>query len=898
VSPSLPSLNSFLPWTTLLPVLGVEARGVALPATACCPLCHRPTFRVYNDPVLRGEWYWCSGCGFAGDGVALVAAAGGITIEAAVLKLVVLGFALPEVLTSDEGLARAAARQRRRDTVLAFWDSCRSGVADDGALAPVRRRLGIPAGIWGKPEWRRRAGRFVGRTDHLAVDELFRPGTLAYRRSLGRQGVSGSGWTPLFPGVGWGDLIVLAYHDVPGRIRGFLFVGREGRPGEDYVFKAIDRIHQDTQVGGLAMLDTVLTPHPEFADTAFVIDDPALAIRLQVRHLASAEVPLPIVTPWPGRKRDHWAPLPARTVVCWSAQGPPIAAARRCNGLVAEAPDRKALLGHAERARPIVSLRAMRESARPWADALELALASLPPGKAEELVLGLELSAAEVSGFLRACTGDTRARLSALFADAGRPRGVTVGRNMVIEAGGEWKVPKTGELVMDAVLRIESVVRSRSGSMTYTGRIEYHGQQVPFSAPAAEVEKDTLGWVQRLVAARRLGEVVGTPRWSKHLLTIARQLEPPRTVEGVEVVGWDEGRNAFVLPRLVLASTGEVTEPDYVLPPGEPVPAAELTPPIGLTPGARTALAWGDEATELFWAVAACLMADVLAPALGLPRTSTALVGRGAWIVGGATAAAFGCLEVEVPDRFVTPTKKLLARLTRHRWPVMARRSYRDHRAEVNGRLLAILPPGLVARTAPWPATGLLLGGGWNVVTSRANHLSAGKVADHGRDVIQNYLQDICARRLRLDPAGGLALAIHRDMAEWYGSAAAVRPAWRADPLEADDPGRFADRFGRAINRLLAGGELRYHTGGNSPYNLTRLADGRVHIPKPGLGDVLEKKGSPPIDSDTTTRGLRAAGVLLAERDINFVPGWVVPESWLRQHTYEQDQDQLTARGG
>ena len=96
-----------------------------------------------------------------------------------------------------------------------------------------------------------------------------------------------------------------------------------------------------------------------------------------------------------------------------------------------------------------------------------------------------------------------------------------------------------------------------------------------------------------------------------------------------------------------------------------------------MTPGARVALAWGDEANELFWATATCLLADILAPALGFPRTSTALVGPGAIAIGTATALAFGCLDgagAWCDYRLCCP-KSVRRLLGAHRWPLLVRRA-------------------------------------------------------------------------------------------------------------------------------------------------------------------------------------------------------------------------------
>ena len=495
-------------------------------------------------------------------------------------------------------------------------------------------------------EWRRRGGRFVGRCKAIDVDALLRPGVLNYRLKQGRNSIGGVGWRPLFEGRGWGDLLVVPYRDMPGRISGLMLVGREAQWPQDFVFAPCSGTGKPYAFG-VVLFDTALRPHPEFGATVFVVEDPVMAVRIQLRHLVATDVPLPVVGSWNKTElRSVWASLPRRDLVHWSPEpdGRLIARARLSGGRVALAPAGTAVAGHLDRSRPAQALRVMGEAARPWDAALETLLGRLAPAKAEELVLGLKLRPDETSGFLRACADDTRARLSALFVDVGRPRGVTISGKTVVESGGSWRVAKTGELVCDAILRVNQVIRSAAGDVAYRGHIEYRGQSLPFWVPDREIEKDTLKWIQTQVGQAGLGEVViGSRYWSKYALAIAQQFEPPQSARGLDVVGWDDTRNAFTFPRFVLHGNGEVVAPDYVVPPEVVLPGAALVLPESLTPGARVALAWGDEANSLFWAAATCLLADILAPALGLPRPATALVGPGATAVGIATATAFGC---------------------------------------------------------------------------------------------------------------------------------------------------------------------------------------------------------------------------------------------------------------
>ena len=869
-------------------MLGVEVHGSSLPATVICPLCQHQALGVYKEPAKPGQWYHCVACGFAGDGVELTAAVDGISSGSAILKLSARGLPIPAEFLEPGAINRQTKRIDRRKRITAFWNAARASTDNTGNTGPAQRQLGIAPGAMHAPEWSRRGGRFVGYCQANDIEALLRPGVLNHRFRVGRAGTGNAGWRPIFSGTGWRDLLIVAYHGMLGRVSGFLIIGREARWPDDFVFASTqpsDRV----LAFGVAMLEAAMPVHREFGSSVLVLEDPVLAVRIQLRHLVSTDTPLPVVGAW-GRPetRPIWTSLPQRDLVHWASEpsGSLIARARQSGGRVALAPSGPAIVGHLERSRPVLALRGMVTAARPWDAALETLLGRLAPAKAEELVLSLKLRPDETTGFLRACADDTRARLAALFVDTGRPRGVTISGKTVTESGGAWRVAKTGELVCDAILRVEQVIRSMDGKVSYRGRIEYKGQTLSFCVPDTEIEKDPLKWIKTQIGKARLGEVVtGTRYWSRYLLAIAQQFEPPRPAKGLDKVGWDDKRNAFTLPRFVLQGNGEIVSPDYTVPTEVVLPAAHLTPPEGLTPGSRTALAWGDEANELFWATATCLLTDILAPALGFPRTSTALVGPGAISVGTATAIAFGCPTARVPGQFksILPAEARQL-MSAHCWPILARRPPEDTTQDVIWRALSQFPSGVIAAASTWAADTLLITGGWHTITG-SNPAVQNRAMEHGGTILKNYLKDLCDRRLNLVVQGSLLDAIHADLAAWYGRVATSRSIERSRRyICADDPTAHPDRFGRLICRLISSGDLHLaKPGTNDRQVITLLSNDRVHIPKWSVNESLASRQATPLDASIVSAELRKAGILLDERDQDYMAGWIVSAGWLRQ---------------
>jgi hypothetical protein len=821
----------------------------------------------------------------------LTATVGNISPGSAILKLAARGLSIPPKFLEPDQIDRHIARIDRRKRNNAFWSAARLSTDNTGNTGPAQRKLGILPGAMLKPEWSRRGGRFVGHCTLRDADALLRPGLLDYRAKTNRTTIGGTGWRPIFVGYNWKDLLVIAYHSLPGQLSGFLFIGREARWPEDFVFATCHGISRAWAVG-VAMFEAAMPLHKEFGDTVFVLEDPVLAVRTQLRHLMSTDTPLPLVGAWGSHEsKSIWSSLPRRNLVHWTPTHDDrvITRARLSGGRVALAPTSQAIAGHLERSRPVLALRNMLGAARPWDAALEALLSQLAPAKAEELVLNLKLRPDETSGFLRACADDTRARLSGLFMDAGRPRGVTISGKMVIEAGGAWRVARSGELVCDAVLRIEQVIRSATGAVSYRGRIEYKGQTLPFCVPDSEIERDTLRWIKRKVGQAGLGEVViGSIFWSKHMLTIAQQLEPPRSVRGLSSVGWDDTCNAFTLPQFILRGNGEIMAPDYVVPLETVLPAAGLAAPESLTPGARVALAWGTESNQLFWATAACLLADILAPAIGFPRTSTALVGAGATTAGIATAIAFGCPAVTtLDDHGCILSASVHRMLSSHRWPVMVRRSFESATVALGSRALVQLPAGSIAVAGALAGRSLGLTNGWNVITCDQSAVTD-RIAEHGGTILRAYLKDLCERRLYLEVNHGLLEAVHKDLVAWYSQFSASRAisgSWHY--ICPDAPDEHHNRFGRLISYMIDNGDLYLAPPTNQRFArqaIVLLGGDRACIPKVTVNEILTRNQAIALDTGAISTQLRKAGVLFEEQDQDYIARWVVPESWLRQH--------------
>jgi hypothetical protein len=852
-------------------MLGSEMRTAVLPARVICPLCTEDSLHVYKDQAVAGYWYWCPRCRFAGDAIELAAKAWKISPPAAVLKLAALGIPFPHGMDDQmiRGYVEDHIEYRRR--VDGFWrETMACSLPLAGPLALFARRLSIPSV---RPhDWPLRGGQFVGVTDRRKVLAFFQPA-----QDLNRRGENGS--NRMFVGSGWDQLIAIVHHDLPGRIRGFLLIGREARNPEDYVYRRVLSLTGSPagQDHGIAMLESVLQPHPDFGDQRFCCLDPAEALRLQLTHLAEHSQPLPLTGGWGNDASLAWSMLQWKPTVLFGAAVAPAEAARlfrharHMQAAVATVPT----VGQ----RPRDVLRAAGREAARWSVALEAQLAARPSYEAEEVLLQVGMDRVETGRFLGECHPDVRAKAGGILAPGTGPSTVSSGKRTVSEVDGTWRDVQTGTTVSDVIVRIDRIVhRKLSGRIMYEGTLRRRGEEAPFSVDQATIEAGAASWFRRFCPSVGLGSPLVASGWARRLFQIAQLFHEPVVVEAEGVLGWDDVRNAFVFPSFAIEMGGAVVEHESV--PGET--ALNLPVPHGLDAAAVEAFSVRDDSIRLGWAATVAVAAAVTAPVFGLAPGSIAFHGYGDKHVTVPTARALGCPVIEVTKYLAATIEKIMRARESYRWPVVA--AFGEGRRDAD-RVGMQLPEGVVCRVGTWTAEVLSLLGGWTLVEVPTPDASTLPTTTHGPSLLINYLVHFCRNRPQLGDDGLLA-AILWDMAAWFaeqgGAAKTVHAA--APLLRAPEQGRFADRFAYLLTRMYDEGNIelcRTDKAGYPSQPVLAVLPGReLHVPRSGISRALARHGAPSLDPALVTRRLAASGVLLREEEHCDHPGWVVPEQW------------------
>lgn len=895
-------MNRYADWSQVLTSVGTRPEAAALPYRAGCPVCGTAhQFTVYADPVYSGQWFRCAGCGAAGDMIELAAAVWKVGVKLAARRLLAEGRLAVDATRLENYLPAYADRMvgyRRR--IAAFWEACRLSTrpVDCGAVRVLISKIGLTPEI-DVDVWRRRTGRLVGACTRKEAEAALR----LYPEEASDQ--PNEGRNRPFVGDGWAEVLVIPAWDLPGRIRSFTFVGRQG--GQNDVM-----VRQVNGTGAtLTELGLVGLPECLGADRAVVVDDPLDCLRMHDRYYRMHDDPFPVLARHAGhhaRTTKCWSTLHGKRVVFWGMRTTHelVRLARETGGAVCgEDQCRDPATKYLSRLDPRVWLDGVTARAAGWLETLEGRLAGQPAAPGETELAALALTAAERSEVAgRADLPVVAARLRSLAAATGRT--ASVDGKVYTETRDGWR--RGGENVCSARLQINRIVATSRGPL-YEGVIRAGDREIPFRDRVDAIEDAPRQWLRRTAAAA--GVLVTVARNINPVL-VAQAFHPPVGAKGRERCGWDGDAAGFVFADFTVTRRGVEPEGVAMKLAGTPTTGCRPEPP---TPTDWLALTAATPAAALLWAVAGGVAAQVLAPAFRLPTTGVAVEGPGA-VLACRMAGWLGCGEYAPARPKRTGMALLMAGWekaeTAHGWPILlgSRGSGTGAGAWFRAAVGADGDRNCVTPCGWDEARVLALTGRWTVVTADAG--DAGDLRQPAAGLMAAFLGWLLKRGLALPGDGGLTARTLDGMAEWVrdqGYDPAVVRAARAltdpAPVTTDRPAAVAAAFGDLAGRLAAQGEIRdrqWYGGadGDAPRPGTVLENGTIWVPKADIYGPLSYRGLPPIDDTALTANLARAGIAQAEARYDPpVDGWAINYSWWRDQLdrYKTRNHQTRAAG-
>lgn len=905
------SLSCQIRWTSLLPVLSVELPQVTvLPQTISCPLCNGDQLTLLDDHVLGGTWSNCRACNFAGDLVELAAAVWEIEVPAAISKLDGLG-QFSDLITDDDVVAYMRDHVNYRKRLSTFWDAARLAPMQH-ATPSVRlllRKFGL-LDASNSPTWPERAGRFIGSSTSKAVEELFSP--LSYDDQLranhdGKSSVrrgGGPGKRRMFVGHGWQDVLVVPYFDLPGRICGFLIVGREADPeAGDFIYKRANfgSNREIAREAGVAMLPAIsdsLGPDRNFGDTVFVIADPVVGLLLQTQRMRDSTVAFPLVLTYFSQQHQTLRlppELEGRNLIFWGSHPQLLYQAKMHDGKVSRYRISSAEVERRLNHRHALDwLRLILSDALPWQIAFRRELDKLDLPGVARLVESMRFSPAEMRDVIAGSYEAQRERLIASDPHRiGRNR-VLVNGKTIVEIDTGWVVEATGEQICNLALRVEKVATTDSDDCFYVGRASAKEVAYPFTVRKSDVDRRGLfNCVYDHLLNHGRGILNFQSRWSKHSAYIAMQFHEPDYVSRIERIGWQPAQECFQFPKFSIAYGGELNRSSLPVDNLRELPAFHLDHPGYFPLSDVRALSRRNNTTSLIWAVMAGVAHNLLAPALGRALNGLILDGEETASVCRAVSREIGCgiVSLSRKQRGQSDLDCVQSVCLKHGIPYLLECERPNLPMSAEWADDAGIHNAILCLDG-YRAAALAAQPGFFRVSSGEPSSPLGEFKELIRYLIPNWLHDVSRRKLAVDrKEEHFVLDVLRDISCWFqrqgGEPTAVLAAKQVLSVDAHSP---AASFIRVLDRLYSDGLITAtREGFDSPKRKTPVivyiserssGEAGVWLPATDINRILAEQKCPAFDLAAVERSIRDEMAWRGEDTYKRVRGWLVDQQW------------------
>lgn len=733
-------------------------------------------------------------------------------------------------------------------------------------------------------QWATRGGQFFVSATREAVDELV--GNTHSNSVFCRQGKQSAQWK---------EVLVVPYSDLPGRISALQFFSVQDDVAAAFRYRALlpgfDRSTEHAP--GIALFKALDNSHPRYGDDLFVLTDALLALRIQIDALRHDSGNLPLVAVHPESMptpylRDH---CPSRRIIFWA---PELSLqlfrhVKAADGWIADRRSDEETHRFLRRTTTRQLLEMLRKSARRWEDVLEEHLSTMSTVEMSAFVLRLGWNDNDLERFIKGCIPTNRERLKEIYANRRQNRRVTVNGIVVVETDRGWQLARNDEVISDITFQLDQVIHYQDSRYFYSGRAFYKGQTLNFTAPGAEFDSAPLTWLRNLYIHKNVGVPTFVKSWQFNAITVSQKFHEPKAVPGLDRCGWDERHASFMTSDYAIELGGnvrkhELPSPDELYKVNLPLPSDFVKADIDL-------LGKSGYDSELSWAVAGCILHDVLARVYRYETSGLLLSGTG---YGNAVeiSRAIGC-PVRIVDATGTRWPGTDAMCTAERqavWPLLLP-NYLTHTAKPQawlrlGQHNSIVPVDWI------PAHIYMIGAKWKYIDVTHTLLNQEAIKSIRRAVAA-FLQVVASRRLRLwhETGVGTVKYIFANLMAWFdeigGNGETIDRAY--DLVRFDEEGLPANMFFELLAFLFTEGRLTSARSDCVPSAKQRpcllyLSENpdAIWIPKPGINKSLTgNMRQPTLDLNAVSTALANDNKLLDEFAISGTPGWVVPrKAW------------------
>lgn len=541
-----------------------------MPDITACPLCGRPSFTIYKDPLSgNSTWLRCKSCRFSGDTIETYQRISRSPNAATAIREARsngLCDAPMDKITPVHIQGYLETCPGYRAKVLDIWNRVKLEALNDPTPELIRHVQSKH--LW--YGWRRgphtQMTQFLGGAMRYTVDSLF-------MRHFNKR---------ILPKRGYGVVMVVPYQDVPGRICGLRFIGLD-----DEFDVPMTPVKIKNPEGGLALLDVL----DGVEKTVFAVSHLDFALQLHKYNLINCFTPLKLVSYTDATTRQAWDSVNAEKIIFWSdeidwrlfRQAKQLKNAWITGHPYLTAAKQNVSIYLSSRA-PEIVLRSLESHALPWPQfvanwALDK---KRTPEEIQATFSAASFTAEDIATVIGACLPGDLNKLQHLLEPAivtGPEILIVHGRPVIDRVGGWCHITRHGESVItDAKVKLESEsTESGMGEVCWNGQIHYSGQVIPFTGePYRKIDKDPEKWLQEKTAQAGLGYPKFDRYWASQFINLVKEMNKGhKKTKTIDRLGKHD--NVIRFPNFVICG-GEFTKVDYPVSTSD-APACEIERP-------------------------------------------------------------------------------------------------------------------------------------------------------------------------------------------------------------------------------------------------------------------------------------------------------------------------------
>lgn len=849
--------------------------------------------QIQHDYIDSGEWFHCRQCNSYGDLIELSSRVWQLSIEATINKLSIeLQVNAPSTETIMNYIRDHIEYRKRMQE---FWQKAKNNYPFDFSkvLRGLQHKFGLLDTL-DHSRWATRLGRFLGASTREEVEGVFQP------HVIGGPAKGNVGRHRCFVGPKWSDVFVIPMYDLPERIKGFLFIGRNGQKN-DIVYRKT-WIHDDINDAGIAFLSAAYSTEKvdEFGNRVFAIFDPVAALKLHSEHFQDNASVLPIVATYSNHsvlsQRFHQTLATNKLIFVGPEDNEAglIKQAKLANGLIVDWQIQREFYKNRYDKKPIEWLRLFAKHCAPWEIQLENLLINFDDHQAEDILLKIDLKNDERQHLINCCSTKMQERLKTIFKAAGLTKSVVIRGKIVIENQYGWVSQKSNEVISDAIIRIDKIIfQPNINQPVYVGRVLYKGEEIPFMEKESKIAGSTYKWLKRFLLEKGKGILIGSKLWGAFMLDIAIKFQAPECMKAGEKLGWCEEQGRLQLPHFSILSNGKV-ELSYSSNWDRYAPGTTFYPPEKIEHVFLEKLSSTSITNKLCWAIGLSVISNILAPIFKQRTSGTIIATDGhednfwdIWIWW--FSAQWGCNRWVMPGRGqhrLDMTEEIMKVEHRHNWPIFMERPKTQQPLLLNNWLRSQQAHSAIVHLKKPVAELCLLNGGWNLIECPASSFSRLHI-EFFRKIIPAYFQDLAERKFKITTGHDFWTNVAIDLSGWFNEIGGEHTVIY-DARQIIQVGNVDNRVGAfktILNRFFHNGDIRFYRDGyDRDFDLSCVVwfqkDNAIFIPKKLINHLNKETNFPRLNIEPITELLKEKKVLLGESAYKSCPGWLVSESW------------------